>query len=113
VEQLVNKAPSRRKYKGKGRRLRRRAWRLSAIEHCPFCDYCNAELTESTSTVDHINPSSAGGSDGYKNWALACQPCNARKGGKALCEVGMRLIARRALSGRRSRGYINPPRRVA
>ncbi len=41
------------------------------------CAYCDAEHTPLT--IDHIHPSSKGGSDRVSNLTLACFPCNQRK----------------------------------
>ena len=42
------------------------------------CAYCDAE--HAPLTIDHIHPTSRGGSDRVSNLALACFPCNQRKG---------------------------------
>jgi len=41
------------------------------------CAYCDAEHTPLT--IDHIDPTSRGGSDRVSNLTLACFPCNQRK----------------------------------
>lgn len=48
-------------------------------EREPHCEYCRVFLTIHSVTRDHIHPKSLGGGRG-DNLALACQPCNMRKG---------------------------------
>ena len=43
-----------------------------------ICAYCGAPAT----TVDHVNPRSAGGTDHPQNLVAACQTCNRSKGAK-------------------------------
>jgi len=42
------------------------------------CSYCNAERVPLQ--VEHIHPKALGGSNAVSNLALACEPCNKRKG---------------------------------
>lgn len=49
-------------------------------EH-PYCPGCCKLLDESTSTIDHVVPLSAGGPDTPSNYCLMCEPCNKEKGG--------------------------------
>ena len=46
-----------------------------------LCEYCHSpERSNATPfTVDHIIPQSLGGSDNFKNLALACHRCNQRR----------------------------------
>ena len=46
------------------------------------CFYCQTELLEMT--VDHVEPLAAGGTDTLQNLVIACKPCNASKGRKAI-----------------------------
>jgi 5-methylcytosine-specific restriction endonuclease McrA len=46
---------------------------------CAYCDARNLPLT-----IDHIQPRSRGGSDRVSNLAIACIPCNQRKGALAI-----------------------------
>lgn len=55
------------------------------------CSYCNVKLTYSTATIDHVVPSSKGGSTSWKNCVAACQKCNRKKSNKSLKEAGMQL----------------------
>ena len=47
----------------------------------PYCQGCGADYTFDTRVleVDHINPRSQGGTDGYENLTLLCPPCNKEK----------------------------------
>lgn len=44
------------------------------------CRYCGAKAPGATLTVDHVIPSSLGGSDKPSNLVAACRDCNAGKG---------------------------------
>lgn len=44
------------------------------------CAYCGAKDTPLQ--IEHIHPKSQGGSNRFSNLALACGPCNAKKGGR-------------------------------
>jgi 5-methylcytosine-specific restriction endonuclease McrA len=44
------------------------------------CAYCGKALTASEATFDHVKALSQGGYDKTKNGAIACGPCNRRKG---------------------------------
>jgi 5-methylcytosine-specific restriction endonuclease McrA len=52
------------------------------------CQYCGAahELT-----FDHLIPRSRGGRTTWENIVTACGPCNLRKGGRSLRDVGFHL----------------------
>lgn len=43
------------------------------------CQYCEAEVTEQTATLDHVHPVSLGGKTTWENSTTACKPCNYRK----------------------------------
>lgn len=51
------------------------------------CAYCGGRAT----TVDHVLPSSRGGSWSWLNTVAACGPCNSRKADRTPREAGMRL----------------------
>lgn len=51
----------------------------------PHCEYCRVFLTSDSATRDHIHPKSLGGGRG-DNLALACRPCNTRKGSLSAIE---------------------------
>jgi 5-methylcytosine-specific restriction endonuclease McrA len=44
------------------------------------CQYCEAEVTRRTATLDHVLPSSHGGRTSWENCTTACGDCNAKKG---------------------------------
>lgn len=44
------------------------------------CQYCNAPVTNSSATMDHVLPLSRGGKTNWENIVTACGPCNGRKG---------------------------------
>jgi len=50
------------------------------------CAYCQA--TEGPLEIEHLVPRSRGGSDRISNLALACVPCNQRKGNQTAVEFG-------------------------
>ena len=54
---------------------------------CAFC-----QTTEGAIEVEHLLPSSRGGTDAWENLALACQTCNQRKGSRTPEEAGMSLL---------------------
>jgi hypothetical protein len=57
------------------------------------CQYCGKSLPASQLSVDHVVPTSRGGSGcSWENQVIACRRCNGRKGNRLLSEAGMRLI---------------------
>lgn len=54
------------------------------------CSYCETLLDETTAQIDHVVPRSRGGSDDMRNLALACGPCNRRKGNQLVEELDWR-----------------------
>lgn len=55
------------------------------------CLYCSKMMTSKDITVDHIIPTSRGGTNSFDNCVSACKDCNIRKGSKLLDEIGMKL----------------------
>ncbi len=55
------------------------------------CQYCGTRPPEGELTIDHVIPRSRGGRSEWTNVALACVPCNTRKGSRLLQDCGMRL----------------------
>ncbi|NNE72330.1 MAG: HNH endonuclease [Acidimicrobiales bacterium] len=51
------------------------------------CQYCGA----TAESLDHVIPSSRGGSNTWENVVAACRPCNTRKRDRMLSETSMRL----------------------
>lgn len=58
----------------------------------PACYLCGHEFSPSLLEVEHVIPRSAGGTDDAENLALACSPCNLKK--------GLRMVAMLASSHR-------------
>lgn len=54
------------------------------------CRYCGAKAPDVALTVDHVIPTTLGGSDDPANLVTACQPCNA---GKTSIAPGSPLVA--------------------
>jgi len=56
--------------------------------HCHYCKvllkFTDAIGLRNRGTVEHIIPSSKGGTDDMSNLVLACVPCNTKKGNKIL-----------------------------
>lgn len=60
------------------------------------CRYCNRDFTQRERTIDHVYPQSRAFAEGWtyeqvwdlSNLALACKPCNAKKGDLLLDEDG-------------------------
>lgn len=44
------------------------------------CRYCGVKITRREMTIDHYIPRSKGGTNSWKNFVLACGPCNTKKG---------------------------------
>lgn len=58
-----------------GRRLRQEVARRDGA----VCFYCRRPLTADTWTLDHYVPYSVWRRNEFRNFVLACQPCNSRK----------------------------------
>lgn len=54
------------------------------------CQYCSAK---EELTIDHVLPSSRGGSDSWENMVTACIKCNAKKGNRTPMEANMILMS--------------------
>ncbi len=48
------------------------------------CRWCGRKITLETSSLDHIKPLGAGGTDSISNFAASCVPCNNRRGARDL-----------------------------
>jgi 5-methylcytosine-specific restriction endonuclease McrA len=55
------------------------------------CQYCG---TKKDLTLDHVVPSSRGGTHSWLNLVTACKRCNARKGDCSPEDTGMQLLRR-------------------
>lgn len=79
-----------------------------------LCQYCGRQVTTTTGTVDHVLPTSRGGTNTWDNVVCSCRRCNNRKDDKTPNEVGMRLrvdpsevaVPDQSLY---IRGYLNKP----
>ena len=56
------------------------------------CQYCGKRCTTENLSIDHVIPRCAGGIGSWTNCVVACLACNARKGGRTIKQVGMRLL---------------------
>ena len=54
------------------------------------CQYCSIKAIELT--IDHVVPTSRGGTDAWDNVVACCQRCNVKKGNHTPKEAGMRLL---------------------
>lgn len=43
------------------------------------CQYCGIEVSDSSATLDHVHPVSAGGKTTWENCTTACKTCNYKK----------------------------------
>lgn len=57
------------------------------------CQYCNVSLCKETITIDHLLPSSRGGTTTWFNCVAACKLCNKKKGNKTPEEANMVLLS--------------------
>lgn len=55
-------------------------YRLAAGVGILLCHWCGCETSKGNRHVDHIMPLSAGGGHLASNLAIACKPCNLKKG---------------------------------
>jgi 5-methylcytosine-specific restriction endonuclease McrA len=57
------------------------------VAHAKFggrCFYCKKPLPHEQLTIDHAEPTAKGGKRVIQNLLIACQPCNSKKGDKAI-----------------------------
>jgi hypothetical protein len=62
------------------------------------CFYCLRDLIAESSSLDHVVPQVAGGSDSYRNIVVVCHECNARKQAFQ-AEDYLRLLYREGILG--------------
>jgi len=75
------------------RRLLRANRRNLLLRDDNTCQYCGKAMPSSQLSVDHVVPTSRGGSSrSWENQVIACRRCNGRKGNRLLSEAGMRLV---------------------
>ena len=53
------------------------------------CQYCGEKFLAEELTFDHVLPRVQGGRTCWENVVSACAPCNLRKGGRLLSEIGL------------------------
>lgn len=70
------------------------------------CRYCGDHVSDTTSTLDHIVPQHAGGTNTPENLATACLMCNSIKSGRTYEEAAPILLERVA---RAARSNAAPP----
>lgn len=58
------------------------------------CQYCDAQPSKSSLTLDHVLPKVRGGKTTWSNVVCACKRCNLRKGSRTPEEANMRLRSR-------------------
>lgn len=58
------------------------------------CAYCGRKFASHDLTFDHVVPRAQGGRTCWTNIAMACGPCNVRKGARTPSEAGMMLCWR-------------------
>lgn len=56
------------------------------------CQYCSKKLTEDSSTIDHVIPTSKGGLLSWENAVTSCRECNNKKGDKDLDKCELKLL---------------------
>ncbi|MBV9838702.1 MAG: HNH endonuclease, partial [Solirubrobacterales bacterium] len=65
------------------------------------CRYCGDAVTPDTATLDHILPTSKGGTHVPKNLATACLMCNSIKSGRSYEDAAPDILA--SVQARRAR----------
>ena len=55
------------------------------------CGYCRKKFNNSSLTIDHVVPKSAGGGNSFSNCVTACLPCNSLKRNRTPEQAGMIL----------------------
>ena len=58
--------------------------RSKLLAENPHCKWCGCIVTARTATLDHIVPLAHGGLNVESNYALACKPCNLKRGDSSL-----------------------------
>lgn len=73
------------------RQVRFSRYNIYARDKCT-CQYCGRKLPRHELNLDHVVPSSRGGTSTWENVVCSCQECNRHKGGKTPQEAGMVLF---------------------
>lgn len=58
------------------------------------CQYCGAQPTRASLSIDHVIPKVRGGATTWDNVVCACKACNLRKGSRTPEEAGLHLLNR-------------------
>ena len=69
------------------------------------CAYCGIQKV--AFQIDHIVPKSRGGTNGVTNLALACAPCNIKKGSRTALEFGHPDVQKQAKSSLKDAAAVN------
>jgi 5-methylcytosine-specific restriction endonuclease McrA len=77
-------------------------YRSLRVQKYPHCSYCGCDLTEETSSLDHVLPQSKGGDNWPANLRLSCLQCNGEKSSLTLAE----WLARTKQDIRRARALL-------
>lgn len=57
-----------------------------------ICQFCGQKFSRMDLNLDHVIPRHRGGKTTWENVVTSCIPCNRKKGGHVLREVGMKLV---------------------
>ncbi|MES2788805.1 MAG: HNH endonuclease [Planctomycetota bacterium] len=69
-------------------------YRKTLTQRDPHCVYCGDEVTNDTSSLDHVVPQSRGGKEWPANLVLCCRECNTAKSDMTLHEWRESIIER-------------------
>lgn len=73
------------------------------------CVYCNVQQVRFE--IDHIVPKSRGGTNSVTNLALACSPCNLKKGARTALEFGHPDVQKQAKNPLKDAAAVNSTRK--
>ncbi len=73
------------------RHVRFSRYNIYARDNCT-CQYCGLSFPRHELNLDHVIPSSRGGTSTWENVVCSCHECNRCKGGKTPQEAGMALL---------------------
>lgn len=69
-----------------------------------MCFYCNIALTKLTRSLEHLQPLTRGGTNGYHNLTLSCKDCNLVKGDLTVAEFADYVAANGGIHQVKKRG---------
>jgi 5-methylcytosine-specific restriction endonuclease McrA len=67
---------------------------IANLKKITLCHWCDALLTKTTHTIDHVVPLARGGTHAPDNLVVACRSCNSSRGAKLVSEWKGRPDAR-------------------